>query len=159
MARINEEGRELYDFKLSKSALERMNKHAERKLYAQHRYYDSMANMVCTPEGLKPMNPEFRARLENTKKLRESLKVYSGSAEAASDLLFMAKKEADAKGEDFGTAADVMLKSIKGHLLNEETDPSPPRKEEIKSTRRWQYWRYFWNRISGGLLYKDIGEV
>jgi hypothetical protein len=156
MTRINSDGREIYEFELSERALARLNKYAEKNLYANHAKYDAMADLVCTPEGMVPSNPEYRSRMENTKKLREKLKVYTGSSEAASDLLYEYKTMADAAGVDFSWAAKLELDQLTGNLGG---DTSSTHKEikEVQPPILWKFWRYFLSRLSGG--YFKAGEL
>lgn len=85
------------------------------------RLYGEMGKWVNGNIGGDLLNPEYLARAENTKKLREQLKKYSGSPESASDILFGMKKESDAKGEDFSMAALDRLDEI----IGKTNDPEP----------------------------------
>lgn len=156
MTRINSDGREIYEFRLSEKALSRLNRYAEKKLYANHVKYDAMADMVCTPDGMVPSNPEYRARMENAKKLRDKLKVYAGSSEAASDLLFDYKKKADAEGIDFSIAAKKALDQLTGKLGG-DTSSTHKETKEVQPPILWKFWRWFLFRLSGG--YFSSGEM
>lgn len=85
------------------------------------RLYGEMGKWVNGNVGGELLNPEYLARADNTKKLREQLKRYAGSPEAASDILFSTKKEADAKGQDFSMAALDKIDELIGKT--EEPDP------------------------------------
>jgi hypothetical protein len=133
---LNDEGKELYEFKLKKRQLDLLNKFAARKLYSNRDHYNSMSDLVCTPEGMVPSNPEYRARMERTKKLRDALKTYSGDKDCAEDILFDLKKRAEKNGLDFNAIALDKLYEIKGkelpktlHTINRESlperEPSP----------------------------------
>ena len=86
--------------------------------------YDEMSEWINGKVGGERINPEYSARAEATKELRESLKAYAGSLEAASDLLFSIKKEADAEGKDFTQIAREKVTEMKGEVPVEYPYPS-----------------------------------
>lgn len=97
---------------------------ARRTITKSKAFLDSQKDMVWDQGKLVPINPEYLARAEATKKLKEQLKTYTGSTEFASDLLYLMKKEADAEGRDFSKAALNKIEEMKGNLVDnfEEID-------------------------------------
>lgn len=155
MTRKKDDGRELYEFKLTPHQLERLNRAAGRKSMSNKAFYAEEAKYVSEGGRRVLANPEYAARHEETKKLREQFKKYSGSPEVASDLLFEAKLKSDAHGKDFGTAAAELIDKMKGEHLEapEEQQQSKIVQPESKSdpipTRKLTFYQRFLCFING----------
>ena len=144
---------------ICKGDADQLRRALKPKIQENHAKYDTMANMVCYMGKMVPMNPEYRARAIETKRLREQLKTYSGSDEIASDLLFETKKLADAQGMDFAIAArreiDAMRgMGIDGPKMNEVYVPKPEPRKPLAS--RFLHWLWKSGFPVGRFIKKEL---
>ena len=154
--RFTDSGREIYEFDLNEKQLRRMNLRAESLKARNQQRFEEDAKYVWHLGKRELINPEYLERARATKELREKLQNYTGSPEAASDLLFALKKEVDQNGQDFTQIAKKKTQEMVGAPVVADL-PVPAKLAAARVA--WEYWRYFWNRISGGLLYKKVGDV
>lgn len=127
--------------KMAKAVL---NKREQRRLH-----YAELSQYVNGDPKQGKLNPEYLARFENTEKLRQMLKNYSGSPEAASDLLFKMKKEADEAGQDFSHYALTQIDQMKGnHVIPTEPEPieTIPPVEPVKKSLASQLKHFLWKK-------------
>ena len=88
------------------------------------------------------LNPEYVARAEATKKLKQQLKTYSGSSGIANDLLFNIKSCCDAENLNFTKVAQEEIRRMKGlsvvgpSILKEEIKAKP----KNKLASRFKHW-------------------
>jgi hypothetical protein len=101
MSDIHDDSRKWFESKLKGASLEKMVAAGKRNQSRNSAYYGKESKYVSHMGERVLSNPEYVARLVETKKLREQLKTYTGSPEYASDLLFEAKKDADSMGADW----------------------------------------------------------
>lgn len=97
----------------------KMTKALTKKIESNHIKYTNMGQYINGDPKNGTVNKENLERFENTKKLREQLRAYSGSDEAAADLLFQMKQQADAEGKDFSQISAKKIDEMKGsHIVD-----------------------------------------
>lgn len=102
-----------------------MAKAMSHKLEVNHQKYNEMSKYINGDPKQGLISPEYVARFENTKKLRELLTKYTGSAEFASDELFRLKQLADKEGKDFAVVAEREILATVGKNEEPKSEPLP----------------------------------
>jgi hypothetical protein len=118
---------------------------------------DEAFKHVGANPGAPLLNPEFIARAEATKKLREEAKKFGGN-EGGNEYVLAIKKQAEAEGKDFTAVALQKVQEIRGEE-KPETIQDAVFTEIKQPNRAWSGIRWFVNRASGGLLCKKVGEL
>jgi hypothetical protein len=114
MSQDHDESRKWFESKIQGASPKAWDKAAKRAYSRRDSEALSRKGKVFSMGELVDENPEYIARAKATKDLRESLKAYAGSSEAASDLLFETKKEADLAGKDFAQVAREKVIEMEG---------------------------------------------
>lgn len=90
---------------------------ARRRIAWNKVKYTEMSRWVNGDIGGDLINPEYVARAEATRELKNKLREYSGDAGVASDELFRIKVQADKEGKDFTQVCKEEIEKMKGNKI------------------------------------------
>lgn len=140
---------------------------ARRRIAWNKVKYAEMSLYVNGDIAGEKLNPEYIARAEETRALRDKLRMYCHSNEAASDELFRIKTEADAAGKDWTQACrDEIAKMEGNHIVASAPEPvvEEAKPEEPPRTLGGKILHSLWSMgVPVDRIFKktkfDIGEV